>query len=176
VTEALSPRAREIVAVARVLLEHEGPDAVSMRAIATRLGIKAPSLYKHVPDKETLEVALIDEALGEVADAFEAAERDPDDAAWAVAVAYRRWALAHPHRYRLMMERSLPRARLTPGVEDRAAGVVVRVTGGRPDVARAAFAFAHGMVMLELNERFPPTADVTAAWRAGIDAFRPLPA
>ena len=87
VAEALSPRAREIVAVARDVLEREGPDALSMRAIATRLGIKAPSLYKHVPDKETLEVALIDEALGEVADAFEAAEREVDDPAWAVAAA-----------------------------------------------------------------------------------------
>jgi hypothetical protein len=29
------------------------------------------------------------------------------------------------------------------------------------------------MVILELNGRFPPAADLDAAWRKGIDAFRP---
>ena len=49
----LSPRAREIVAAARELLEAEG--SVSMRRLADRLGIKAPSLYKHLRDKGALE-------------------------------------------------------------------------------------------------------------------------
>jgi Tetracyclin repressor-like, C-terminal domain len=34
------------------------------------------------------------------------------------------------------------------------------------------WASAHGMIMLELNGRFPPDADLDAAWRAGIAAFR----
>jgi hypothetical protein len=34
------------------------------------------------------------------------------------------------------------------------------------------WAFAHGMVMLEPDQRFPPAADLDAAWRAGIAAFR----
>jgi hypothetical protein len=29
------------------------------------------------------------------------------------------------------------------------------------------------MVMLELDQRFPPDADLDAAWRAGIAAFQP---
>jgi hypothetical protein len=29
------------------------------------------------------------------------------------------------------------------------------------------------MTMLELTNRFPPDADVEAAWRQGIEAFRP---
>ncbi len=161
---------------AREILERDGPDAVSMRAIAARLGIRAPSLYKHLPDKEALEVALISDGLGEVADLFEAAADGADDPLTAVAHAYRAWALGHPHLYRLMMERPLPRERLTPGVEERGAAVVVAATGGDTDAARAAFAFAHGMVILELNGRFPPAADLDAAWRKGIDAFRPDPA
>ena len=36
----------------------------------------------------------------------------------------------------------------------------------------AAFAFGHGMIMLELDERFPPQADIDAAWRAGTQALR----
>jgi AcrR family transcriptional regulator len=170
----LTPRAREIVAAARAILEEGGPEALSMRAIAERLGIRAPSLYKHVPDKETLEVALVADALTEVAETFEAAAA-ADDPVSAVAAAYREWALAHPHLYRLMMDRPLPRDRLPAGLEDRSGSVVVTATGGDVDAARAAFAFAHGMVTLELNDRFPPGADLDAAWKRGIDSFRPTP-
>lgn len=30
------------------------------------------------------------------------------------------------------------------------------------------WAFAHGMVSLEIDSRFPPGADLDSAWRAGI--------
>jgi hypothetical protein len=40
------------------------------------------------------------------------------------------------------------------------------------DRARAVWVFAHGMVVLELAERFPPDADLDAAWRAGITVLR----
>ena len=56
--DPLSTRAREIVAVARDVLEREGPEALTMRRIAEVLGIQAPSLYKHVPGKDALEVAI----------------------------------------------------------------------------------------------------------------------
>jgi hypothetical protein len=49
-SEALSPRAREIVAVARDVLETEGAEALTMRRLADRLGIRAPSLYRHLPN------------------------------------------------------------------------------------------------------------------------------
>ena len=68
-----SPRAREIVAAARELLEREGPAGLSMRRVAERLGIRAPSLYKHVRDKGELEAALISEGFAEAAERFEAA-------------------------------------------------------------------------------------------------------
>ena len=42
---------------------------------------------------------------------------------------------------------------------------------GDRDRARAAWAFAHGMVTLELADRFPPDADVSAAWRIGIESI-----
>src|SRR5689334_887440 len=114
----LSPRAREIVAAARALLEADGPEALSMRALAERLGIRAPSLYKHLPDKAALETAIVSDALSEIGDAFEAAVTRARDPLAAVARAYRAWALAHPHLYRLVMDRPLDRERLAPGVED----------------------------------------------------------
>jgi AcrR family transcriptional regulator len=162
----LTPRAREIVAAARELLEAEGPEGLSMRRVAGRVGIRAPSIYKHLPDKEALEAALISAGLEEWAQAFKG--ETPEE----LGRAYRDYALAHPHLYRLMTERPLAHERLTPGVEERAAQPIVDAVGGDADAARAVWAFAHGMTMLELNGRFPPGADLDAAWAAGMRAFR----
>lgn len=172
VVEPLSPRATEIVAAARGLLEEEGADALSMRRLAERLGIRAPSIYKHLPDKQALEAALISDGFEEAAARFEEAVRGPGEPLPALGAAYRSFAREHPHLYRIMTERPLPRERLTPGVEERAAAPLVAAVGGDEDLARAVWAFAHGMAVLELNGRFPPGADLDAAWARGISAFR----
>jgi AcrR family transcriptional regulator len=142
-----------------------------MRRVADRLGIRAPSIYKHFPDKQALEAALISDGFRDAAELFEAAVRDAEDPLVALGAAYRQFALAHPHVYRLMTDGPLPRERLSPGIEERAAWPVVEAAGGEADLARAAWAFAHGMVILELNDRFPPGADLDTTWREGIDAF-----
>ena len=162
----LSPRAREIVAAAGALLEEEGREALSMRRVAERVGIRAPSIYKHLPDKEALEAALIGAGFEEWAEAFEG--ETPEE----LGRAYRAYATRHPHLYRLMTEKPLARERLEPGVEERAARPIVEAVGGDADLARALWAFAHGMTILELNGRFPPGADLDAAWTAGMRAFR----
>jgi AcrR family transcriptional regulator len=167
----LSPRAREIVAAARDLLEEEGAAALSMRRIAARVGIRAPSIYKHLPDKEALEDALVSEGFTEWAELAERAQHDADPLT-SLGRVYRTFARSHPHLYRLMTERPLRRDRLTPGAEARGALPVIEAVGGDADLARALWAFAHGMVVLELSNRFPPDADLDAAWRRGLDAFR----
>jgi AcrR family transcriptional regulator len=209
-----SARGREVVAAGRRLLEEEGPEALTMRRLAERLGIRAPSLYKHLPDKAALEAAIIATGFEEAAAAFEAAVEGAAEgggqgahggaggtasdgagtgagralpalaaggtlpvlgaggALPALAAAYRRFALAHPHLYRLMTNGPLPREHLPPGLEDRTAAPVLRAAGSQAR-ARAVWAFAHGMVMLELDHRFPADADLDAAWRAGIAAFQP---
>jgi AcrR family transcriptional regulator len=178
-----------VVAAGRLLLEQEGPEALTMRRLAERVGIRAPSLYKHLPDKAALEAAIIATGLEEAATTFEqavngsgagpeagtgagAGGNGSGRALAALATAYRRFALEHPHLYRLMNTGPLPREQLPPGLEDRAAAPLLRAAGSRAR-ARAVWAFAHGMVMLELDHRFPPDADLDDAWRAGIAAFRP---
>ena len=168
------------MAAGRQLLEEEGLEALTMRRLAERVGIRAPSLYKHLPDKAALEAAIIATGFEEAAAAFEqavdSAGEGPGEGAGgalvALAAAYRRFALEHPHLYRLMTNGPLPRAHLPPGLEGRTAAPLQRVAGSEAH-ARAVWAFAHGMVMLELDQRFPPDADLDAAWRAGIAAFRP---
>jgi AcrR family transcriptional regulator len=148
-----------------------------MRRLADRLGIRAPSLYKHVESKEELEALLM-------AEAFRGMGRELHDAVGSVRSAgsradllaelgraYRRWALAHPHLYRLVTGGPLPRERLPDGLEAWTAAPVVIATGGDEARARAAWAFAHGMTILELDGRFPPGADLDAAWASGLRAL-----
>ena len=164
----MGSRRDQIVDVAGRLLEREGPDGLTMRAIAAELGIQAPSLYKHIADKRELEVALIADGFLQQAEAFEKAVADGGDPIPAISDAYRRWALDHPHLYVLMNDQPLPRDELPAGVEDRSITPVLEAFAGDREQARAAWAFAHGMVMLELADRFPPDADIERTWRIGI--------
>ena len=168
----LTPRAAAIVAAAGTLLDEEGHEALTMRRLAERTGLKASSLYRHLAGKGAIEAALIAEALEQAADAFEAAvASEPAEPLTAIARAYRAFALARPHRYRLMTELPLPRTAAVDAANRRAGAPVVAAVGGDEHRARAAWAFAHGMAHLELAGRFPPGADLDAAWTAGLAAF-----
>ena len=111
--------------------------------------------------------------LDAFATAFEAAgaASAPPDRIRALGRTYRHWGLAHPHLYRLPTDRPLPRADLPAGLEARAARPIVEAFGGDADLARAGWALAHGLTLLELAGRVPPDADVEAAWEAGFAAL-----
>ena len=164
VADPLTPRARQIVDVARELLESEGPEALTMRRLAHQLGIRAPSLYKHFPHKEALEVSIIIDGFEEAAAAFEAAETQ---AAGAQGVERLQ---SFVDVYRLMTERPLPRAQLPEGLEARTAAPLLRATGD-PVRARAAWAFIHGFTLLELDDRLPADELTEHAWQVGIQQF-----
>jgi AcrR family transcriptional regulator len=171
-------RRAQIADTARALLDAEGPQALTMRRIAAALGIKAPSLYKHVPDKTSLEALVVATGFTELAGTLAAAARTADgaDKLAAIAAAYRGYALAHPHLYRLMTYQPLRRDLLPAGLEAQAAEPLAQAAGYDQARARAMWAFAHGMVSLEIDGRFPPHADLDQAWRAGLAAFTSSPA
>ncbi|MDO7880747.1 TetR/AcrR family transcriptional regulator [Salinibacterium soli] len=160
--------------VALEVLESDGLEHLSLGEVARRLGIKTPSLYKHVEGKADLELGLVEQgfrrftaevesALGAVPDT---ADRRTRVAAYAAA--YRGFALGHPQLYRLMNDRPIDRSRLAPGVETRAALALYRLL---PDVdlGRSTWAWAHGLAMLEIAGRFPDGADIDAAWAVLVD-------
>jgi AcrR family transcriptional regulator len=167
----LTARAREIAAVARAILEDEGPEALTMRRLADQLGIRAPSLYKHFRDKTALEVAIIIDGFEEAASAFETAPLRWPTRCGPLPRRIGHSPKAHPHIYLLMTERPLPRDQLPEGLEARTAAPLLRATGDRVR-ARAARAFIHGLTVLELNDRLPDDGLTGPAWQVGIQQFR----
>src|SRR6266496_4425101 len=64
---ARAPLTREgIVEAALRVLDRDGLDGVSMRAVADELGTGAASLYWHVRNKEALLELVVDRVLGEI--------------------------------------------------------------------------------------------------------------
>jgi AcrR family transcriptional regulator len=162
-----SARKAQLVAAARHLLETEGVEAVTIRRLGAAVGMRGPSLYKHVPDKAAIEAAVVIEGLTELADTVRGVPATFAD----VSRAYRTWALAHPHLYRFLNSRPVDRSRVAPELEDDAAEPLILATGGDLDLARAAWATINGLIDLELARRFPPDTDIDAVYSAAARAF-----
>jgi AcrR family transcriptional regulator len=100
-------RLREEILGAAVGLVDETDDAtmLTLRGIARRAGVSAPSIYPHFPDLASLTEQLLarsfDELHATVADAA-SAEPDPDRALLAAGGAYVTFGWEHKARYRLM--------------------------------------------------------------------------
>lgn len=166
----LSPRARQIVDAARESLEHDGWDGLSMRALGEKVGIKAPSLYKHFSGKNALRVTLAGVALAEsgvrLHSVIAAGGGIPE-----LLVAYRRQAHRTPHLYRLATTGTLPRSQLPPGLEDWSGEPFFLATDGDPYLAQALWSLAHGMTILELDGRYPTGRAPDETWRAAAELF-----
>lgn len=95
-----------IVGAARALYFERGPDTVTMRAVAERVGVTATALYRHFPDKD----AILREVVGEGSrllgsHLFRALEAPtPLERLRATAFAYLDFALAQPQAYRALFE------------------------------------------------------------------------
>jgi AcrR family transcriptional regulator len=159
-------RREEILDVAESLLESEGPAALTMRRVAEVMGIRAPSLYKHIANKDDIEAGLQERALRDMTAAVA-----PAKDLFAIAAAYRKWALSRPGLYELATRRPLRRDVIPAEVEAAAAAPLVAAAGGEEHRARALWALAHGLVDLELANRFPPDADLDQTWRAALTPF-----
>jgi AcrR family transcriptional regulator len=88
-----------------LLLETASEDAVSIRAVAQAVGVTAPSIYRHFPDKTHLlfEVCARQfELLDEVLEAAVSGIDDPLEAMAARGRAYVRFGVEHPEHYRIM--------------------------------------------------------------------------
>jgi AcrR family transcriptional regulator len=100
----------EVKRIALRQLADGGPQTLSVNAIAKELGVSGPALYRYFKSKDDLLTELVLDAYGDLADAVEAETRRqrPAQRLAAFARAYRAWAVAEPHRYRLLYARPTP--------------------------------------------------------------------
>ncbi|MBF4613355.1 WHG domain-containing protein [Curtobacterium sp. VKM Ac-1376] len=90
-----------MVAAGADLADEIGFAELTMGRLADRVGVRPPSLYKHVASQDDLSRRIAELALNEAADAVGAATqgRSGRDALHAAAAALRGFVLRHPGRY-----------------------------------------------------------------------------
>lgn len=97
-----------LAAVSELLDETNDESAVSIRAIAERVGVTPPSIYRHFADKEAMLGAVCAEVFVQLTDGITAAAASATSPLAALAEAghcYVRFGLEHPEHYRLVFMR-----------------------------------------------------------------------
>ncbi|MEU6026606.1 TetR/AcrR family transcriptional regulator [Streptomyces tauricus] len=97
----------EIVAAAVALLDETGDEsAITLRSVARKVGIAAPSIYRHFPDQPAIMLAVVRNAFAELDErlgaAVDAADDTPRARLTALCQGYLGFAVAHPGHYRTM--------------------------------------------------------------------------
>ncbi|MFE5592060.1 TetR/AcrR family transcriptional regulator [Streptomyces sp. NPDC056549] len=120
-----------------------GASALSLNAIAKRLGMSGPALYRYFASRDELITELIRDAYRSLADTFRAAAADGADVT-ALAHALRDWALADPQRYFLVYGTPVPGYHApddVTGITQEIMGVLLDACTALPDGATAAVPF-----------------------------------
>ncbi|MRJ74913.1 TetR family transcriptional regulator [Aeromicrobium sp. SMF47] len=165
-----------IVAAGEQILDADGLDAVTMVAVAQRVGVRAPSLYKRVSSRRELIGMIAAAAADDLRAQLLAA--DPGDGAPRqrledLAVAVRTFARSRPAAYRLVFsageEDVLSHEQLLAASAPLFA-VVAELA--RPDealeAARTVTAWVTGFIAMELGGEFRLGGEVDAAFDYGI--------
>jgi AcrR family transcriptional regulator len=171
VTSAASVRRRsyhvgnvrnQLLAAARELLETQGKDALSLRAIAERAGVAPGTVYYHYADKAALLAGLAVDGFRQLAEAMRSAYavRGEEGGLRSTGRAFLDFLREKPALYQLMYE--------------------ARDTGRRSEVAEAeaeAFTVSRTAIMADFADAYPEevahhVAEAIWAWGRGIAAVR----
>jgi AcrR family transcriptional regulator len=152
-----------VVAEAAELADEVGLDQLTLAALAARLGVRQPSLYKHVASSGALLRLISMRGKAELAEVlgWAAIGRARDDALVAMAHAWRAWARTHPGRYQAAERGAAPGDVEHEAVSRRTIEVMAAVMDGYGidgedaiDAIRTYRAALHGFVSLEANHGF----------------------
>lgn len=148
-------RKRQILDTALALADERGLAALTMRAVAEKLGVTAMALYPHIGDKDGLLDGLVDRMLAELLPAIPATG-DAEERLLAIGRAARALARRHPSAYALLLSR--------PSVTPDAVRLVDAIytallelgvpAAEVPRIERLLSTFALGYATSEVNGRF----------------------
>jgi TetR/AcrR family tetracycline transcriptional repressor len=98
----MGQRRDEVLQAAIELLDEVGLDGLTMRLLASRLGVRASALYRHYPSKQALLDAMVRHLVTQPAEAAVPLEGTWDEQLRAMAIGAREVMLAHRDGARLM--------------------------------------------------------------------------
>ncbi|WP_423464406.1 TetR/AcrR family transcriptional regulator [Promicromonospora sp. MS192] len=178
---ALTPAT--VVAEAAVLADEHGLEAVTLSAVARRLGVRTPSLYSHVRDHAALldgiSTLALEELAGRIAEAV--AGRAGHPALDGLAQAHRSFARERPGRWQSLQRRVGPAVAASDAARTVAAlmDAVLRgydiPPGDRVTVTRLVGSTINGYLTLEHVGSFDhrePAPEVS--WHRTVDALDTL--
>ncbi|MDQ2741571.1 MAG: WHG domain-containing protein [Chloroflexota bacterium] len=158
-----------VIARAAELHEELGSDKVTFALLAERLGVKTPSLYKHVDGVAALQRGISIRAKRELGALLSAAAvgKSREDAIMALSWAYRTWALAHPSQYATVVRAPLPGDTEDEATSGLILSVIYAVLAGyglkaddAVDATRFFRSTLHGFVALETGNAFELPVDL----------------
>jgi AcrR family transcriptional regulator len=182
----LLPTAEAIVQSARAIFEDEGAHGVSMRRVASAVGITPMAIYRHFPNREALLHRIADQGFQELADHWKPGRtrQTPERRILALLDHYLDYALRHPRIFDYVFSELRPGARRFPedfrsGQSPTADLMVQACRDGmaqgqfkRDDVLEAMlslWAHAHGLICLHRGGRFSLSAkDFKALYRRSL--------
>ena len=109
----------DILAATAALIEETGSEqSVTLREMARRVGIAAPSIYEHFPSREAIVYAAIDDLFSQLRAAIQQAQHCQPDSPGRLrgaCEAYLRFASQHPGQYRVLFGRHQHLGERPPG-------------------------------------------------------------
>lgn len=158
-----------IVLAARDLLEDDGLGGLTMKAIAQRVSVRAPSLYKRVQSRDDLIRLVAEASLIDLADRLNSA---PDLAQ--LANRFRAFGHEYPAAFQLVMSPGTGTPVARPEFGAAASAGILSLAGALAgadnalEAARTLTAWAAGFVSMELNGSFNLGGDIDHAWEFGV--------
>ena len=169
-----------VVEEAERMADEVGLQRLTLAALAERLGVRQPSLYKHIDGLPALHRTIAVRARVELADVLgrAAVGRSRGDAIRSVATAYRAWALEHPGRYSATLRAPDPGDTDDVAASTAAVSVVLEILSGYDlrddaaiDAARALRSSLHGFVSLEAAGGFGLPVDIDRSFERLVDGL-----
>lgn len=167
-----------VLDAAMVLVDRNGVDQLTLAAVADHVGVRSPSLYRHVASLDDLHERLATRAVQELAGVLEEAvgDRTGPAALRAMMTAHRGWANDHPRRHALVPVRAPRVGTELAAASDRLVTLAVQWVEGfdlHDDEAihavRAVRAALHGFASIEAAGGFGLPADVDASFERLVD-------
>jgi len=165
---------------AAVMADEVGLSKLTLAALADRLGVRQPSLYKHIDSMAGLQRDMAVHAKRDLGGVLARASvgRSGADAISSMSHAYRDWARAHPARYEASNLMPAPGDVEDEAVSLEAVQLIADVLAAYSlegddaiDAIRAFRAMLHGFVSLETTGSFALAADVDRSFERLVRGF-----